>query len=215
MKLGYPFWLKWLKEKCVFFLFAVSLSVGWSWETNPVVVERGSCHFGGRPLWAEPGRKDCPSSGEADDRSAQGRRGAVLRVSSAADGRTVGGCARDSQCLLVGLGGLEGETRTTPPPQQSKSLLVKLGLWGRTVQYFDDVTNAGDTTVAKTVGESWFHGIAKYSTTTEVSSGEVGPSWPRARSTPSALDTAVAMPAGEVRPPGVEETDEAVTPVPA
>ena len=47
--------------------------------------------------------------------------------------------------------------------------------------------------------------IAKHSTTTElniaVSSGEAGPSWPRAKSTPSAVVTAVGRPAGEARPP--------------
>ena len=37
------------------------------------------------------------------------------------------------------------------------------------------------------------------------SSGGVGPSWPRAKSTPSAVDTAVAMPADEARPPGIEK----------
>ena len=51
--------------------------------------------------------------------------------------------------------------------------------------------------------------IAKQSATTEldiaVFSGGAGLSWPRAKSTPSAVVTPVAMPAGEARRPGIEK----------
>ena len=74
----------------------------------------------------------------------------------------------------------------------------------------DDVkysATATGTTVAKLVGEVRPVGIAKQRATTEpdiaVFSGEAGPSWSRAKGTPSAVDTAVAMLAGEARPPGI------------
>ena len=66
--------------------------------------------------------------------------------------------------------------------------------------------------VAQTVGESRPPVIAKHSTTTEVSPGEVGPSWPRARSTPSAVETAVAKSADEARPPGVAKKSATTKP---
>ena len=64
-------------------------------------------------------------------------------------------------------------------------------------------------TVAEPVGDGKARPpeFQKHSTTTEsnvaVSSGEAGPSWPRAKSTPSARVTAAARPAGEARPPGI------------
>ena len=55
----------------------------------------------------------------------------------------------------------------------------------------DDTASADVTTVAKTVGESRPPpGIAKHSTTTEMSSGEAGPSWSTANDLNSAADTA-------------------------
>ena len=58
-----------------------------------------------------------------------------------------------------------------------------------------DTTSAGDTTVAKDVGEVRPPGIAERSASTvsviAESSGEAGLSWPRAMSTASAIDTAV------------------------
>ena len=65
------------------------------------------------------------------------------------------------------------------------------------------------TAAAMPAGEARPPGIAKQSATAEsdiaVSPGEAGPSWPRAKSTPSAVVTAAAMPAGEARPPGIEK----------
>ena len=64
-------------------------------------------------------------------------------------------------------------------------------------------------TVAKSVGDAEARPpeFAKDSAATEskvaVSSGGVGPSWPRAKSTPSAGVAAAARCAGEARPPGI------------
>ena len=45
-----------------------------------------------------------------------------------------------------------------------------------------------------------------------MSSGEAGPSWPRANDMNSAVDTAVARTADEVRPPGVAEQSATTKP---
>ena len=71
------------------------------------------------------------------------------------------------------------------------------------------IATATGTTVARSVGdrENRPHEFEKHGTTTEsrvaVSSGGVGPSWPRAKSTPSAGVTAAARLAGEAGPPGI------------
>ena len=58
--------------------------------------------------------------------------------------------------------------------------------------------------------------IAKHRTKAEsdvaVSFGEAGPSWPRAMSTPSVVDTAVAMTAHEGRPPGITKQSATTKP---
>ena len=43
-------------------------------------------------------------------------------------------------------------------------------------------------------------------------SGEAGPSWPRAESTPRAVDAAVAALVDEARPPGIEEQSATIGP---
>ena len=72
---------------------------------------------------------------------------------------------------------------------------TSLSSWPRA----DDATSADATTIAKSVGESRLPGIAKNSTTTEVSSGEAGPSWRRACDMDNAVVTAAVKSAGEAR----------------
>ena len=68
------------------------------------------------------------------------------------------------------------------------------------------IAAASSATVAKSVpeGGAWPRGTARFSVTAKseraASLGEAGHSWCRAESTPSAVDTAAAMLADEVRP---------------
>ena len=73
-------------------------------------------------------------------------------------------------------------------------------------------------TVAKSVGDvearppEFAKDSAKTASKVAVSSGGAGPSWRRAKSTPSARVTADARPAGEARPPGITEQSAMIKP---
>ena len=115
-------------------------------------------------------------------------------------------------------GGLEKETRPTPP-QQSKCLLVNgsaqyssttepevegsSGEAGSSWSGVDDTTSADDSTVAKASGAAQPPGTAAHGVSTAfelaVSSGE-GSAQPGGKDTTNADVTAVARPAGEARP---------------
>ena len=133
-----------------------------------------------------------------------------------------------SRCLL----GPEQTTQPAPTLQRLRKLLVELGLFGiaqysttteSEVEGFcgeagsswpgaDDTTGAGVATVATTVGESRPQGIAKNSTTTEVSSVEAEPSWPRAYEMDSAVAAAAVKSAGDAQSLGIAKQSATAEP---
>ena len=108
------------------------------------------------------------------------------------------------QCRPVMLDPLDPEQVARPAQpllQQMQSLLLKLGLLRLRSTALRQAPAVGPA------GEACPRGIAKQSTTTEsdivVSSGEAGPSWPRANDMNSAAATVAVKSAGEFRPPGI------------
>ena len=95
----------------------------------------------------------------------------------------------------------------------TRTTVAKLGGGETTPEFPKDSATTANPVVVSSVAESVGDGkvrppeFAKHNTTTESKvaerSGGAGPTWPRAKSTPSAGVTAAARTAGEARPPGI------------
>ena len=206
------------------------LVMGWSWETNPDVVEMASCRFGGgcwRPL--------CMYGRSGPSRAA--RWAGVWSALAALEKGKETFCEVFSQDRVqqrlvkkiteVHKGPVEQFFKLPEPQMAGQSvdvpeivvvLAVSSGEAGSSWPGGRDTTDAATAAVEEPVGESRLsrgsqNTVLRQSRKSKCLLGKLGRLGYRARSTPSAVDTAVAKPADEVRPPGVEETVEAVTPV--